>query len=142
MAASDVSLVQDTFGRILGEEVQRFTFSNSDGFSFQVINFGAIITSILVPDARGVGTDVVLGFDTAEDWATNDGEIGAIFLVGWGSMGANQGPLLSRRKGGVSVFIKAPSSDMNDYTTPPFATKTTSGTRENSACSEPSGMTL
>nr|CAD7443513.1 unnamed protein product [Timema bartmani] len=71
MAASDVSLVQDTFGRILGEEVQRFTFSNSDGFSFQVINFGAIITSILVPDARGVGTDVVLGFDTAEGRVAN-----------------------------------------------------------------------
>ncbi|XP_034657613.1 aldose 1-epimerase [Drosophila subobscura] len=45
------------------EPIRRFTLSNGDGMSVQVITLGATITSIKTPDARGQLDDVTLGFD-------------------------------------------------------------------------------
>ena len=48
-----------------GEDVLRFTLSHGDGLRVQVITLGAIITSVLAPDASGAPGEVVLGFDEA-----------------------------------------------------------------------------
>ncbi|XP_030384945.1 aldose 1-epimerase [Scaptodrosophila lebanonensis] len=45
------------------ESVRRFTLSNGEQMSVQVITLGATITSIKVPDDRGQIEDVVLGYD-------------------------------------------------------------------------------
>ena len=42
----------------------RYTLKNSSGMVVQVIDLGATITSILVPDKHGKFDDVTAGFDT------------------------------------------------------------------------------
>jgi aldose 1-epimerase len=69
--SSNFKLVEDTFGTIKNEAgetetVRRFTLSNSKGLSVEIINYGATITSLKVPDRTGNVKDVVLGFDNME----------------------------------------------------------------------------
>ena len=47
-----------------GDAVTMFTMTNKSGASVSVIELGAIVTSIIVPDKNGVMADVTLGFDT------------------------------------------------------------------------------
>ena len=46
-----------------GQAVQLFTLANDKGTSVTLTNFGGIITHVVLPDAAGVGADVVMGFD-------------------------------------------------------------------------------
>lgn len=71
LKSSDVKLVEDTFGTIKNEAgktetVRRFTLSNKNGVSVEIINYGATITSLKVPDRTGNVEDIVLGFDNVE----------------------------------------------------------------------------
>lgn len=48
------------------EAVQYFTLKNDSGMQVKVTNYGAIITSIIVPDKDGNMADVALGYDSAD----------------------------------------------------------------------------
>lgn len=50
------------------KEVFCYTLTNTKGMELSVINYGATITSIKIPTSNGNKTDVVLGFDTLEDY--------------------------------------------------------------------------
>ena len=53
-----------------GKPVEMVTLKNANGIEIQAINYGAIITSLKVPDRSGKVADVVLGFDRPEGyWA-------------------------------------------------------------------------
>ena len=53
-----------------GKPVEAVTLKNSHGMEVQAITYGAIITSIKVPDRAGKVADVVLGFDQPDRyWA-------------------------------------------------------------------------
>lgn len=64
-----VTITEDQFGYTTdpisgdGQSVKRFTFSNDNGLSVQVITYGATVTSIRCPDKYGNIEDVALGFD-------------------------------------------------------------------------------
>lgn len=60
-----------------GEEVNIYTFSN-DRISFSAIDYGCVITSILVPDRNGITADVTLGFPTMDGYVLNWGAFGAV----------------------------------------------------------------
>ncbi len=51
-----------------GLQIKRFTVSNDHGMIASLINFGAILTSLKVPDRYGKDGEVTLGFDTLEDY--------------------------------------------------------------------------
>ncbi|KAJ8939831.1 hypothetical protein NQ318_013050 [Aromia moschata] len=64
----DVQLIEDVFGRYYDEngkyyDIKRFSWKNKNKIQVQVINFGARITSIKLPDRKGEIEDIVLGFD-------------------------------------------------------------------------------
>lgn len=60
---------QTSFGKTTkGEDVLLFTISNDFGMSLKVMDYGATITHLMVPDRSGKLTDVVLGFDTFEEY--------------------------------------------------------------------------
>jgi aldose 1-epimerase len=70
---------QDNFGKmpdtkdkagktVPGPIVTRFTLVNKNGMTVKCIEYGAIITEILVPDKNGKFADVALGFDKLEDY--------------------------------------------------------------------------
>lgn len=48
--------------------VRCYTLTNKKGMECSVMNYGATITAIKVPTTNGEKTDVVLGFDTLEDY--------------------------------------------------------------------------
>src|SRR5690348_10596502 len=51
-----------------GKPIEMVTLKNSPGMEVQAIAYGAIITSIKVPDRNGTIADVVLGFDSPEQY--------------------------------------------------------------------------
>lgn len=55
-----------------GESVARIALTNGR-VSATVLTFGAIVSRLLVQDRHGVSADVVLGFDTLEDYLTKNG---------------------------------------------------------------------
>ena len=59
-----------------GRKVTRYTMTNKGGASVSVIDLGAIVTSIIVPDKDGVLADVALGFDSADRYAAKHGSMG------------------------------------------------------------------
>ena len=50
------------------DSIQRYTLKNASGMTVKVTNYGAIITSIMVPDRDGKLADVALGYDRVEDY--------------------------------------------------------------------------
>lgn len=50
------------------DQVQLYTLKNSSGMTVKVTNYGAIITSILVPDRDGILGDVALGYANLEGY--------------------------------------------------------------------------
>ena len=61
-----------------GEEVYAFTLTNSKGMTAEVINYGAILTKLCVPDKSGAVKDVVLGFDDVAGYEVNASFFGAV----------------------------------------------------------------
>ncbi len=51
-----------------GTAVQLYTLSNNHGVTAKITNYGAIVTSLSVPDKHGKIADVVLGYDKLDDY--------------------------------------------------------------------------
>lgn len=72
-----MAINQKPFGQAPnGEQVTMFTMTNKQGASVSVIDYGAILTSILVPDKDGKLADVALGFDSMEKYGAGHGSMG------------------------------------------------------------------
>jgi len=54
-----------------GQEVFLYTLENSKGVKAEITNFGAVLVNLMVPDAKGQVADVVMGYDTLEEYLVN-----------------------------------------------------------------------
>lgn len=73
-----MAVVQKPFGFTgEGEPVTLFCLKNAAGASVAVLDYGCTVQSLLVPNAQGGRTDVVLGYDTLREYEENDGFLGA-----------------------------------------------------------------
>jgi len=61
-----------------GHPVTQYTIKNTQGSRVQIINYGAIVTSLIIPDRTGKPTDVVLGYDTLGGYETDAAYLGAV----------------------------------------------------------------
>ena len=61
-----------------GREVYQYTLTNKSGVTLKVINFGAIVTSLNVPDRNGKLEDVVTGYDSLQGYIDGSSYFGAI----------------------------------------------------------------
>lgn len=61
-----------------GTEIYLYSVENSKGMKAQVINYGAILVNLYVPDRAGKAEDVVLGYDKLEGYYVNSPNFGAI----------------------------------------------------------------
>ena len=61
-----------------GKAVSLYTIQSPSGMKMSVTNYGATIVSLTAPDRDGVQEDVVLGFDTLEDYMAESPYLGAI----------------------------------------------------------------
>src|SRR5437588_699167 len=66
-----VTIARAPFGRMAdGTRVELFTLTNPGGVEIRTIPYGAIIVSVRVPDRSGRLDDIVLGFDTFDEYLT------------------------------------------------------------------------
>ena len=73
-----MSITKKPFGRDLtGREMTLFTMKNASGAEVSVLDFGAHLVSIKVPDKQGNFADVCLGFDTLEEYMAPHASVGA-----------------------------------------------------------------
>ena len=55
---------QTNFGTYLGEEIKLYTLTNTNGIEVKITNYGATVTSIIVPNSKGQLENIACGFDT------------------------------------------------------------------------------
>ena len=55
-----------------------YTLTNNNGVEVSITNYGGTVTSIKVPDRNGVFGDIVLGYDTIEEYMRNPRYLGAL----------------------------------------------------------------
>jgi aldose 1-epimerase len=76
---TNMLVTEKPFGKTpTNEAVTLYTLKNTQGMEVQIMNYGAIITKIIVPDKNEVMEDVVLGFDKAEDYIKDSPYFGAV----------------------------------------------------------------
>jgi aldose 1-epimerase len=73
------SMTSAVFGRLPdGREVHEYTLTNPAGITAKIINYGATVRSLLVPDRNGKIADVVLGYDSLQGYVDGTAYFGAI----------------------------------------------------------------
>lgn len=64
---------KSVFGQLPdGRQVDVYRFTNANGIEMRVINHGGIILSLKTPDVHGEFDDIVLGFDSLDDYLSDD----------------------------------------------------------------------
>jgi aldose 1-epimerase len=78
-AAPKASVAKSSFGTLAdGTAIDLYTLTNAHGVEMRVINYGAIIVSLKVPDRTGALGDVVLGYNRIDDYVKDSPYFGAI----------------------------------------------------------------
>jgi aldose 1-epimerase len=72
-----LSIDKKPFGMADGAPVTLFTLTNAEGNSVQMIDYGAIIVSIQVPDRQGKRVNVTAGFDSIDGYLQRHPYFGA-----------------------------------------------------------------
>ncbi|MFT4414377.1 aldose epimerase family protein [Fredinandcohnia humi] len=73
-----MKVVQQKFAEVDGQVVTAYTMINDNGMEITTIDYGCIITKILAPDKNGNLENIVLGFDTIEEYQQYSPFFGAI----------------------------------------------------------------
>lgn len=75
----ETMLEKSLYGKLPdGREVYQFTLHNKSGMKVEIINFGAIVRSISVPDRNSKFEDVILGYDSLSGYVNDNSYQGAI----------------------------------------------------------------
>lgn len=93
-----MEMKKELFGLINEQPVTLYTLKNQNGFALSCLDYGGIITEIMAPDREGKIENIVLGFDTLEEYYDNPHYFGAVV-----------GRFAGRIKNGI-VYL-----DGNDY---------------------------
>ncbi len=57
-----------------GQKVEQVTLTNDRGMTVRIIDYGAVVTDIVVPDVRGRRANVALGFGSLADYEAKNGD--------------------------------------------------------------------
>ena len=66
------------FGTTAGAEVYLYTLTNDLGYEVSIITYGGAVTSLKAPDRDGVFGDIVLGFETLDEYVNNPRYFGGL----------------------------------------------------------------
>lgn len=73
------SIHQTEFGQMPdGRKVYQYTLSNKNGMKIKIMNFGAALTSVIVPDRKGSFADVTLGYNNFNKYLCENPYFGGI----------------------------------------------------------------
>ena len=69
--------------------VELFTLTNRQGIELRTMTYGGIIVSLRVPDRQGRAGDIVLGYESAAEYARNNGPYFGAIIGRYGNRIAN-----------------------------------------------------
>lgn len=70
---------QSIFGKMPDDKaVEQFCLTNQQGVSVEILNLGGIIRRWLIPNGKNTHTDIVLGYDSVDDYLADDSYLGAL----------------------------------------------------------------
>ena len=73
-----MSIIRLPFGKLPdGQNASLYVLSNKNGFRVSISDFGGTLVSILAPDRNGLFHNVVMGYESVEEYAVGDGYLGA-----------------------------------------------------------------
>lgn len=76
--AKQMSANKESFGQTPdGKQIDLYTLVNTNGLTTKIINYGAILVSLEVPDRNGNFADIALGFDNLNDYIERNAFFGA-----------------------------------------------------------------
>lgn len=79
IVTKDVTIEKHDFGVTPeGKEVVQYTLKNTNGITITIITYGGIITSLKTPNKDGVSEDIVLGYNSLDDYIKSSPYFGAI----------------------------------------------------------------
>jgi len=73
-----LAVMKTDFGKVGTKDVYLYTLTNKNGIEVKITNYGGIITSIITPDKKGRSGDIVLGYDSLDQYVRNNPYFGAI----------------------------------------------------------------
>jgi len=77
--AAEQGLTRSPFGKTAeGTAVDLYTLSNSQGMEVAITNYGGIVVSLTAPDRHGAFADIVLGYETLDEYLAGSPYFGAI----------------------------------------------------------------
>jgi galactose mutarotase-like enzyme len=81
-----MSIKKQAFGKTVdGKDVDLYTLTNANGLKTEIMTYGGIVRTLEVPDRDGNLGDIVLGYDSLDEYIENNPYFGA--LVGrYGSL--------------------------------------------------------
>lgn len=72
-------VMKTSFGQLAdGTPIDLYTLTNANGCEMKITNYGCIIVSLMVPDRASHMGDVVLGYETIEEYIENNPYFGAV----------------------------------------------------------------
>ena len=72
-----MTITKTYFGTTGGAEVYLYTLTNDLGYEVSISTYGCAITTLKAPDRDGVFGDIVLGYETLDDYVRNPRYLGA-----------------------------------------------------------------
>ena len=72
-----MTITKTYFGTTGGAEVYLYTLTNDLGYEVSITTYGCAITTLKAPDRDGVFGDIVLGYETLDDYVRNPRYLGA-----------------------------------------------------------------
>ena len=66
--SGDTGVTRRVFGKVDGKKANLYTLRNANGMTVGITDYGATVTSVVVPDRSGKPVDVALGFDSVEEY--------------------------------------------------------------------------
>ena len=78
VSAKDCKVSERPYGEHDGKDVTAYTLTNANGMEVEIINYGGIVTRIVVPDKDGNMGDVALGYNKLEDYVAASPFFGAL----------------------------------------------------------------
>lgn len=77
-AEETMKLKKERFGKTDDKQVYQYTITNANGMTVKLINYGGIVTHLIVPDKTGNREDVVLGYDSLQKYLDDSPYFGAL----------------------------------------------------------------
>lgn len=75
----EATITKEVYGTMPdGQTVDLYTLKNASGVETSITNYGAIVVTLKVPDRHGNLADIVLGYDTLEEYLKDNAYFGAI----------------------------------------------------------------